>query len=365
MISITIYPNKPVGNDDLNVSKWSAVHHPIKFEIKRRDYEVALGKNGASLTVTFSVTASTLLTVGDTLFFQTNSSTYYGTAIVVSISGYTATCTITTGSLPFNQYGFVNLDTRLNYYIKTKVWGVEGLVGDFSYYLLGTSINKPNGQGVASVDVSTFLKSNVDYINEFGYDVLNALDSNLGGMFNITISENWTGYEGAFSGISETDLNYYTNSAKQIQDTFGSNMGEYVPFLGYGVGETKAKFLSAFASPTYFKDFPFDLSFIYSELIWGFELNKHEETINSNGTALATSNNALSFSEGVGVHRMMLVGDYASNVKTVNVYLDNTSGGTLPPLPVEIAAIDTGYVDAGYFESETTITVSTANLETS
>ena len=217
------------------------------------------------------------------------------------------------------------------------------------------------------MDVSTYLKSNVDYINEFGYDVLNWLDSNLGGMFNITFSENWTGYEGSFSGLSETDLNYYTNSAKQIQDTFGSNMGEYVPFLTYGSGETKAKFLSAFTSPTYFTGFPFDLSFIYSENIFGFEVKKHEETKGINGDTIATTNDLLDFNSGTGVHRLMLKEGYASTVKTVDVWLDNTEGDTIPPVVVEMEFIDSGYVDDGYFEvlNDITVTLPIDNLEVS
>lgn len=367
MISITSYPNKAVGNVGLNISKWNATHHPIKFQVQRRDYEVTLGKSGTSLIVTFSVTASALVSVNDTLFFQSSSSTYYGTAIVTSLSGYNATCTILTGSLPFNQYGFVNLDSRENFYIKTKIWGVQGLIGNLSYYLLGTSTNRPNGQGLANVDVSTYLKSNVDYINEFDYDVLNQLDSNLGGMFNVSFSENWTGYEGAFSGLSETDLNYYTNSAKQIQDTFGSNMGEYVPFLLYGGGETKAKFLSAFTSPTYFKGFPFDLSFIYSESIFGFEVKKYEQTKNINGSTVASTSDMLDFNDGIGVHRLMLKEGYASTVKTVDVWLDNSEGGTVPPPPVVMRALDDGYVDDGYFETinDMTVTLPIDNLETS
>lgn len=365
MISIISYPNKVVGNDGLNISKWNAIHQPVKFQMQRRDFEVTLGKTGASLNVGFNVTASTLVSVNDTIFFSSNSGTYFGTATVTSLSGYNAICTITSGSLPFNQYGFINLDTRENYFIKTKIWGVEGIVGVMSYYELGVSINKPNTKGLANVDVSTYLKSNVNYNNNFDYSKLNWNDAALGGMYNITVSENWNGYEGAFSGISETDLNYYVNSAKQLQDLHGSNMGEYVPFLIYGTGETKAKFLSAFNKPTYFTGFPFDLSFIYSESIWGFEVKKHEQTKNVNGGTVASTSDTLDFYEGVGVHRLMLKEGYASTVKTIDVWLDNSEGGTIPPDPVEMVVGESGYVADGYFQTLTTITVSTANIEAS
>src|SRR3990172_13026804 len=356
MISIISYPEKTV-NAGSNVSKWNAVHHPIKFQVLRRDYDVFLDMYGTSLSVLFGVNPTSFISIGDTLSFQTNNFVSSGTGIVTTISGNTVICTLLTGSLAVTQAGFVNLDSRKNFYIKTKVWGVQGLVGNLTYYLLGTSTNRPSDKGLATVDVSTFLKSNVDYENEFDYNVLNWLDSTLGGMFNVSFSENWTGHEGAFSGLSETDLNYYTNSAKQIQDVFGSNMGEYVPFLTYAVEDTKAKFLSSFEKPTYFTGLPFDLSFIYSEKIWGFEFSKYEETKNINGVTAAITNNTLDFNDGIGVHRLMLAQNYASTIKTVDVWLDNSLGGTISPIPIEATLGYADYVDEGYYETITELAV--------
>lgn len=354
MITVTATPQKIVDSDN-NVSKWNAVHHPIKFTMQRRDLDVAIEfPSDGVINIIISGLALTYLTVGDTFYWETNSGNS-GTATIDTLHGSQATCTINTGSGTTDGFGFVNFDTRQNYFIKTKVLGVTGVTGNLSYYEVGTSINKPSLGGVVIVDVSTFLKLLVGYENNFDYDVVNWRDSSLAGYFNIQYSENWLGYEGAFSGINDSSELFYTNSAKQIQDVNGTNMGVYVPFTS----NDNAKFLTGFTKPTFFKGFPFSLSFIYSDDIFDFAVNKKEQAKDNNGNNVGgVTTTALDYQEGVGIHRMMLQEGYGSTVSTLEVYLDNTS------TPTELEYMVVGYVDAGYFGSGTT-TVGTSNLATS
>jgi len=365
-IDIISVPDRVVSTDGLSISKWNSVHHPIKFGLQRKDFTAIMFMlTSDTLKSYLTVTASTVFTVGDTFYFETANSSGQATVTYLSGTELRATVTSYSGTLPttYNPAHF-NTNTRLNYYAKVKVWGVNDAS---EYYEIGTSIVKPDSTGRVSVDVSSFLKSIVSYRNTFEYDQVNKIDSGLGGRYNITVSENWTGYEGTFTGLSETVLRYFVNSAKQIQDKFGSNMGEYVPFLTYNDGDPKAKFLTEFEKPTYFQGFPFDLAFIYSENIYGFEVKKFEEKRDVNGNSLASAaGTMLSFYEGLAVNRLMLTGSYASNVNTVDVWLDNSEGGTIPPPPVERLMGESGYVEDGYFVVETGLpTVSTANIEAS
>jgi len=366
-INIVSYPNREIDRNPLKVSKWNAVHHPIKFELQRKDFEMSIGwLGGTSVQITTNL-ANGLIMGEVVMFLCTDGQT--GTAEVTAINTTTIfTATVLTGS--FNttgRFGFINLNSRLNYYIKTKIWGVDSTD---SYYEIGVSINKPDTTGRSTVDVSSFLKTIVGYTNDFDYTTLNWKDNNLGGRFNISMSENWTGYTGAFSGISETDLNYFVNAAKQIQDVYGSNMGDFVPFFTTleEQGEKYAKFLSDFEKPTYFIGFPFDLSFIYSELIYGYEIKRHEQKydINRNTSGSLVRSNPLTIEYGLAVNRLMLTEVTDSTVKTMDVYLGNTEGSTPTPPPVARLAVTDDYVDSGYFEEKTGLpTISTANIENS
>jgi hypothetical protein len=170
----------------------------------------------------------------------------------------------------------------------------------------------------------------------------------LGNRYNISYSENWFGYEGDFSAMSTTDLSYFTNSAKQIQDLYGSNMGEYVPFLETTGPDPKAKFLSDFEVPTYFPGFPFSLSFIYSEDLTGIETTKREEKfdINKNSTGvtvLELDNSQLPF-----VNRLMIDQGY-TNETYIEVYLQTEE------VLSALRAIAPDYVAPGYVGGGTEI----------
>jgi len=319
-VSVILYPNREI-EVSTNISKWSALHHPIKFGMQRRDYECYMYNSAGELVVVFAG-ADQVVTIGDTIYFKADNGSF-GTATVISESTNDFNATITTGSISAG-YGFINLDTRLNYYVKTKIWGVDGTN---NYYLIGTSINKPLSNGILSVDVSAFLKSLVGYTNAFDYSIINWKDSTLGGRYNITYAEFWTDYSGNFSGISNTLLYYFSNSAKQLQDVYGSNMGEFVPFP---TSTTKAKFLSDFNSPTYFVGYPFSLSFIYSDAIAEVEITRHEQPRDiNNNTVGGEDTDVLTPDHALGVNRLMIGESYGATVKMVDVWLEAGAAAVL------------------------------------
>jgi len=239
-------------------------------------------------------------------------------------------------------YGYINLDSRTNYFINTRIYGVDE---SNSYYFIGTSENKPDASGRVDIDVSSFLKESIGYVNEFQYDVINKQDLTQGGSFNITSSENWQLYEGPYSAISNTVLRFFVNAAKQIQDLYGSNMGEYVPFYILTTSpeiDDDALFLSDFEKPTYFPNFPFDLSFIYSESLAGIVTTREEETFDVNGISVSTSSTELNNAEVQDVNRLMIEESYAAGIEEVDVWLD--SEGTVDC----VRYMASGYVVIGY-----------------
>lgn len=344
MIAVSSYPQRVVDSNNDKLSRWAAVHHPMKFEIQRQDYPVYCSYNTTTYVLTAVITLGNVIdsfAAGDQIYIEVPN----GSAIF-TLASYSFPNTFVFEAKPvsfvFNTYGFMNVLTRSNYFIRTQVWKVNAYN---VYEYVGTSINKPNGSGRAQVDVSSFLKSAVDYDESFDYGQINKKDLSLGGGYNITYQENWKNYEGSYSGIGDTDLNFFVNAAKQIQDLYGSNMGEYVPFYldTEPDPDTKAKFLSDFEKPTYFDGYPFSLSFLYSESLAGIVTTREEEQFDVNGVSIATSSDDLINTEVQNVNRLMIAQSYSSNVKEIDVWL--ASDGTEDC----VAVVQEGYVAVGYF----------------
>lgn len=347
-LNITSYPKKVVNGDVATASKWNAVHHAIGFKMQRRDVEVYSSLyNSSTGKLALHVMGLAEGSVGDYIYFS--SGVHSGIAQIDSIIlSTTSVIYVNFSSLNTNYQagGFVNYNTfRKNYFVKTNILGVDS---SFAYFVVGTSINKPDASGVVSVDVREFLKSLVDYKDNFAYDRLNWKDEALGGRFNITYSENWTGNVGAFSGISTVSLYGYVNASKQIQQIYGSNMGEYVPFKNYTTGE-RAKFLSDFEVPTYFPGFPFSLAFIYGEDLFGSPIKKVESILDVNKSVLSTSESQLDILQGGGVNRLMASGNYASNQRYLDIWLESN-----PSEGITMDYVKEGYVATGYVSRKTT-----------
>jgi hypothetical protein len=344
-LSITSYPQSVVDSNSSKISKWSAVHHSVDFGMQREDYSVTASISANSLELDINLqgytgTLATDIPVGQSVYLKTANGS--GTFVVTAYIGG-STIVVTRGTFTAYGVGFTNFLSRLNYFVETKVWGVNSAN---AYYLIGSSVNKPNSTGALAVDVSSFLKSAVGYLNSFDYNVINKKELPQGGSFNVSYSENWQGNVGTFSTISQTVLRFFVNAAKQIQDLYGSNMGEYVPFYlsPEPAGDVKANFLSDFNKPTYFPNFPFDLSFIYSESLVGITTERKEETFNINGGTVSTSTAELFNAESQAVNRLMIEESYASGIDEIDVWLE--SDGTINC--VKYVAED--YVLGGYVE---------------
>jgi hypothetical protein len=140
----------------------------------------------------------------------------------------------------------------------------------------------------------------------------------------------------------ESNHIYVTNSAKQIQEIYGQNMAEYVP---YGVdGLIKAKFLSKFEEPVYFSGYQFAISFVYSELVIGHELKLLEDRMNINKSHLNYEETQLDTTQGFSINHLKIQDSYNSNVNFVDISISTGQ-------PKEDLYVEAGYVEAGYTEA--------------
>jgi hypothetical protein len=255
-------------------SKWSAVHHPIKWELQRKDAEVittslATGGFTGKFRLELSATPPTGVVVGLEIDFYDS--------LAVKRSG---TILDVTGNflIVSNNYvlgvvvEFVIFPTLYNnYYIETDVENI------------GTIRTIPNPQGKATIDVSAWLRTQTAFDNTYNYTSLTAVDLGQSGSYRLRFRENYNFQIGTFG--SYTSKFYWSNSAKQIRDAYGINMIEYVTNLN-----TPVKFLSVFNRPTNFLGFPFSLSWInggdYTKLI---RKNENSGTYTSLGSITSGS----------------------------------------------------------------------------
>ena len=233
-------------------SNWQAVHHPIKWELQRKDALVVEKSIDGAGFVSFELTTTppTGVVVGMNLTYYNGTTVISGQITVISGDRIRINKVFPTGVL---TGGFIIFEGLYNnYYIETQVENI-GLIRTI-----------PNPQGKAVIDVSAWLRTQTAFENTYNYASLTAVDLGQSGGYRLRFRENYNFQIGAFG--SYTSKFYWSNSAKQIRDAYGSNMIEYVTNLN-----TPVKFLSVFNRPTNFLGFPFSLSWInggdYTKLI--------------------------------------------------------------------------------------------------
>ena len=349
-LDIVKYPEVNVDGNNQFVSKWSAVHHEILFELQRKDYTAVFDINPSDqsqMRISIRLTGNQVspLSIGDVVYIEHNNGDSGNFTVIAVSQGGIAFVDIQTSFNPIGG-GFINdNNSKPDYYALTNIYTIDA---ENQYVLVGQQINRPSLSGKILVDVSSFLKSKVGYVNDFDYSLLNDKDLSLGGGYNISISENYQNFTGAFSGLSETDIRFFVNSAKQIGDLYGENMGEYVPFYFDAPSGPypSSKFLSDFETPTYFPGFPFSLGFLYSEYLVGIVTTKEEEAFDINGVSVGSvSSLALENTGSQNVNRLTVLGSYPLTTKSIKVWLE--SAGVADCLE----QVQVGYVAVGFTES--------------
>lgn len=251
-------------------SKWQAVEHPIKWHLQRKDALVDEKDtvSGGFVRLQLSDTPPTGVVVGTSvIYYKPDGGTINGIITLIAVNNLTLNV-IESGTILGGFVIFPNLYN--NYYIETSI--LENGTTE-----IGTLRTIPNSDGSAVVDVHRVLKTKALYDNTYNYTSLTAFDLGISGKYKLKFRACYSFIQEAYGDL--TSFAYWSNSAKQIRDLYGSNMAEYVGNL-----EIPCKFLSVFERPTNFIGYPFSLSFITSG-DWARELRRLEN--GSTRTAIA------------------------------------------------------------------------------
>jgi len=327
MITITRKPISKITGDLANESRFTSAHQPVEFELQRKDLLVnsitkSVNSNGRLIAkVNVGSTSGLNLSPGQNVKYTcgTGGSRSYNLVILRVQFGFLLfDITDVYGNGSINRTEAIIIVNRKGYYIETFVYCATK---NLAFELIGVLRSITDVFGKANINVQKLLSSSVTNENNGTYTSINEAITNQGKPFNIKSREVYEGFIGEFTSLLTTDNLYFVNGSKQIQDNNGYNFGEFVPSLN-DARVNKAKFLSVFEKPTYFNNYPFDISFIYSDLLLNKQLSRVENSKNVNNVA-GGDQMAIMLVNGRGfVNRLMLSGSFTFAEKSVDVYID-------------------------------------------
>lgn len=228
----------------------------------------------------------------------------------------------------------------------------SGIVDDTTYLLvsvheygsntlLGVSNYRPVGDTLM-IDISNEVRSYLYSL--YNPDFSNGINCrDLGSSIGVYIKYQLNTLEESGTAISdESNYIFVANAAKQIGQEYGQNMAEYVPYGFEGI--IKAKFLTKFDEPIFFTDYPFTLSFIYSEAIVGHELFLTEEEKNINRSFINNTETELDITQGFYINHLRLQDNYDGYANYVDLSISTGQ-------PSDELYVYEGYVETGYTEA--------------
>ena len=167
-LSVIEYPQRNVNDNPLFVSKWSAINHSMLFKMIRQDYQAVLNYDTLTNTMVFLAFGTVIDNPlpGDKIYIESpsNSDTFTLAGFILPNIFIMEPQTI---SGTFGASGFVNLESRKNYFIRTNVYGVnEG--NQYEFYSRAMS-------GFETSRYDSLIDHNLDEI-EVLHQFLNNLD---------------------------------------------------------------------------------------------------------------------------------------------------------------------------------------------
>lgn len=237
-----------------------------------------------------------------------------------------------------SSVAYANLiSKRFNYKIDVNIYEAQ------TNTLLGVRRISPFTDGFAKLDVSSIVASYLDNEDDYSYPVTavpsNERDTKKSIKIYIKYLETWEGSDEEET-TDEGQPVYAVNAVKQIADVNGQNLHEHT--ADTNDLEFRADFLSDFESPVRWKDYPFSLSFIYSDKI-GYTVSKQERQLDINQNPL---NSFIAFEldtdQRESVNRLAIKEkNFLANTKFLEVTIKT---GTL----LEEDYVLNGYVETGY-----------------
>lgn len=301
-------------------SKWVAAHHPVIFLLQRSDQQVQVKQTppGGFAQIILNGTAPSGVQAGQRLkYFSPTGNSYIWTIGAIAFGGNQILTS--DGTIPGTEIGgfVVWLDLYNTYFVEVTILGIDT---SSTYFEIGTLKIKSGIEGEIKVNVSKWLRTNANFQNDFQYDAINKAIEGEGGRYSLRFREVIDGIKGTVQ--VPFSIRYWTNSAKQVQAVYGSNMGDFVPTIDV-TREPRAKFLTVFDKPTYFPGYPFSLNFIYSDNLTNIQISREEDELNVNGGIDAHNTNNLDYSQRYFSNRLMIKQDYPSTTKEVDLWLNS------------------------------------------
>lgn len=309
---------QPLVNINGHLSKWNSVHQPIEFELERRDASsVYVKRINGYINIKLSSNVPNSVKVGHLITFVTK--TKPRTVKITKINYPNVIITDSTEAVNFTVVPIIFAESYRNYFVETEIYGVDSYD---TYVKIGTCRNTASPNGIVRLSIQEWLKTQAKFENDFQYNKINKAVFGEGGRFNIRYRENYNGVAGNYTELSTLNLFYWTNSVKQIQESYGQNMGDYVPTRD-DTRVNKAKFQSVFKEPTYFEGYPFSMNFIYSDNLLNYQITRKERTYNVNNVLISETTDNVLMSQKQKANRLMLKQGYTSNIHKIELWLES------------------------------------------
>jgi hypothetical protein len=335
MLDLIAKPERVVPG--FSASRWNAAFNPVVFTFRRRDITVTgAAANAQGKLIAYLNATPTGVRVGQYVYIE--AAPYVGSFKVLSVAGTTVTLDT---SFTVNATGHLNSDAyRTGHQVEVRVLYVVGT--QWQVYSVKYASCDPTG--IARIDVSKRIQPLLKFINAHTYTGVNTTDASAGGKFNIQYREVWlSNLNPAWSSFTNAMTHYFVRAVKQIQQQYGSVMGEHSTFFP-AAQDCNARFLVPAAEVSYWPGFPFDLSFIYSEKIAPYDVSRKQNNLDLNKQLIgSTTTTLLDGSQHTSVNRLML-DTVPATAEYVDVWLHADSNAS----PADLSYMEPGYVATGY-----------------
>lgn len=328
MSLVVTFPTKVLPASSA-VSNWFAAHNPIVVPIQRKDYIVSTTTDSAGkVKITTSSSVAEALTVGGYVYI--NSGAVSGVYKILSAPAADE-IVIDLAYVADTSGGFVNLNTDRPYYNVRIVFEMFD-VDLADYVQVSEGRFTPDNTGLISAVINEYVSKVLSSTDAYDYSAVNERDLNLSANIKAKIYEE---PDSSTSTLSTSPTFNVAHAAMQNGNIGGSNMMLYVP---EATGDDKAKWLTGFSRPTYWVGLPFDLSFIFADLLLGEVVKVIELVTNENGSTSSPQHTI--DTAGIGfINRMKIPTTYSPQAKTTVIKLINTDGSKEFTLPITVDII--------------------------
>tara|TARA_R110000803_G_scaffold52326_1_gene107702 strand:- start:10227 stop:11345 length:1119 start_codon:yes stop_codon:yes gene_type:complete len=271
--------------------RWIAADNTVNFVFQRKDYtitSIVAGSfgNRTRINVNSAYNHGTN-DIGKNIYIFDVLNRYTGVKQIVGAGTNYFEIKMTFVS---NSIGFVNDLARWpNYYLDLKVYDYRsGETIGFLNFTASTS-------GVINIDLSALLRAQIILNTRYKYEMVNKREEDWALSFGFKYSEVylWTGSTYQATTLKDQgDQWYVAKAARQIGDEFGQNLRlfEIYPEANIITDENEALFLDEGVISTYFKGYPWSLSFLFGEQVTGVKYRRVIEQLDVNQTVIAGTN---------------------------------------------------------------------------